>query len=94
MPTIEIDATITPDIEIWCSCGEGLCSQSEANTQFHQDPHIVVEPCEKCLAREKEEGYEAGFKDGTDGNEYGTTEWVINLLQTNYTKQKLRIGPL
>lgn len=49
------------DVEIWCSCGEGLCNQSEAVTAGrHQG--IKVEPCEICLGA----SYDKGFKQGND----------------------------
>ena len=46
---------ITIDVEIWCSCGAGLCHQAAAHRSGRG---IVVEPCEKCLADAKSEGYQ------------------------------------
>ena len=49
MPGIEVE------IEIWCSCGEGLCNQ----TTLHRTGRgFEVEPCEKCLSQAKQDGYE------------------------------------
>lgn len=52
MPEISID------VEVWCSCGEGLCNQSSAE---HRGRGIVVEPCGKCLEIAKQEGYDEGY---------------------------------
>ena len=49
---------ITIDVEVWCSCGEGLCNQADSNGATG----IVVEPCEKCQKKAKEEGYDEGFE--------------------------------
>ena len=50
MPTIEVE------LEVWCSCGNGLCNQSSVKTGRYLG--ITVEPCEKCLAAAREDGYE------------------------------------
>lgn len=64
MPEIEVQ------VEIWCSCGEGLCNQSTPGKDRHGDPKITVEPCQKCLdsARDdgRESGREEGYKEGKD----------------------------
>jgi len=55
MPKINID------VDIWCSCGNGLCSQTQV--QYGRgDPGLIVEPCEKCLA----DARDAGFREGYD----------------------------
>jgi len=53
MPEIAIE------IEIWCSCGNGLCSQSTVKRSRYGEG-FVVEPCEKCLERARDEGYAEG----------------------------------
>ncbi len=55
MPEISID------VEVWCSCGEGLCSQSSAE---YRGRGIVVEPCEKCLEVARTGGYDEGYEEG------------------------------
>lgn len=58
---------ISVDVEIWCSCNEGLCHQSSSNRVSyggHASPGITVEPCEKCLDKAREEGYAKGFDEG------------------------------
>jgi len=45
------------EFEVYCSCGEGLCAQSEGKNGGH-GPSVTVEPCSKCLERAKEEGYD------------------------------------
>ena len=55
MPTLELD------FEVWCSCGEGLCNQTDTRGR-QKRVGITISPCEKCLSRE----YDKGFKDGAD----------------------------
>jgi hypothetical protein len=63
MPEIRVD------VEIYCSCGEGLCRQSDAgNTRGRGTPYITVSPCEKCLEKAKDDGRDKGYSDGySDG---------------------------
>lgn len=49
---------VTVDVQVWCSCGEGLCHQSEGRAGG-----VIVEPCEKCLNAAKEEAYNEGYED-------------------------------
>lgn len=56
MPTIDLE------IEVWCSCGEGLCNQSTGGSG-RRGPHITVEPCEKCLSRARNDGYDEGYEE-------------------------------
>lgn len=55
MPTVEF--------EVWCSCGNGLCSQTKETRGG-----IIVEPCEECLDTERNngdvEGYDRGYNKG------------------------------
>ena len=47
------------NIEIWCSCGEGLCLQSESVAEeklvweggYATGPCFVVDPCPKCCKK-------------------------------------------
>jgi hypothetical protein len=48
---------ITIDIEVWCSCGQGLCSQS-----YEKKGGIQVEPCEHCLEKARREAYNEGYE--------------------------------
>jgi hypothetical protein len=34
-------------LEVWCSCGAGLCNQSR--TVSGRKHAVIVEPCQKCL---------------------------------------------
>jgi len=45
------------EFEVWCSCGNGLCNQT-TNVRGG----VEVEPCEKCLERAKDEGYNEGYE--------------------------------
>ena len=55
MQSVEIE------IEVWCSCGEGLCRQSTGGRGG-----VTVEPCEKCLEYERDEYYNRGYEEGRD----------------------------
>ena len=47
-----------PNIDIYCSCGKALCSQSEWEfSNRRNDPSIVVEPCKDCLNEAQLKGY-------------------------------------
>ena len=62
MPLIETE------IEVYCSCGNGLCGQSKvANNRRGQA--ITVEPCQKCLDAAKEEGAKDGYNEGYEKGE-------------------------
>ena len=50
---------ITIDIEVWCSCGEGLCHQSSEHAGNRTG--IDVEPCEKCINAARQEGHDEGY---------------------------------
>ena len=54
MPLVEVE------LEIWCTCGEGLCGQSYS----HDTGRLEVEPCEKCLNIKYQEGYDDGYNEG------------------------------
>ena len=55
MPSLE------HEFEVWCSCGEGLCNQTD--TVHKRGQHgIIVTPCQKCLDREYDKGFEDGEK--------------------------------
>jgi len=51
------------DFEVFCSCGRGLCNQSEVQSG-RWSPKVVVEPCSRCLEEAKQEGYDLGYRDG------------------------------
>lgn len=57
MPEVKVE------IEVWCSCGEGLCGQS---TGRGRSGGITVEPCDKCLKEAEQEGYDRGYKDAPE----------------------------
>jgi len=50
----------TLDFEVHCSCGAGLCARSRVsyNRGF---PQVEVEPCEKCLAKAEDKGFDSGY---------------------------------
>lgn len=64
MPDININ------IEIYCSCGNGLCNQtSSGSTKGRGQEYFTVEPCDKCLEFAKENGYSKGYKDAENNLE-------------------------
>ena len=59
-------------VEIWCSCGNGLCNQASTDKY---GTGIIVEPCEKCVETARDEGHDAGYH---EGYETRTTEEAQN----------------
>ena len=53
---------ISVEVEVYCSCGEGLCDQSTSSSERYR-PNITVEPCEKCLARAIDEARSKGYEE-------------------------------
>jgi len=51
MPSFDLE------FEVYCSCGGGLCNQSDTNKNGHSH-YVTVEPCESCIDDAKEEGKE------------------------------------
>jgi len=59
MPTVEVE------IEVWCSCGEGLCRQTTTGrTNGRGQEYFTVEPCNKCLESATEDGKKDGWNEG------------------------------
>lgn len=54
---------INVEVEIYCSCGNGLCNQSVGGIGRRGIPFITVEPCEKCLEKARREGYDEGYSE-------------------------------
>jgi len=59
MPSFDVE------FEVVCSCGEGLCNQSEG-TSSRNGLYVTVDPCEKCLEKARDEGYDEGHTKGYD----------------------------
>jgi hypothetical protein len=38
------------NLEVYCSCGEGLCQQTEACMAM-RNAYIIVKPCKKCIEK-------------------------------------------
>ena len=61
MPSIDVE------IEVYCSCGAGLCRQtSVGNTRGRGQPFFEVQPCEKCLEKALDDGKDKGYQEGYD----------------------------
>ena len=50
------------EFEVYCNCGNGLCNQSNGGNNSKY-PYVTVEPCEKCMGKEFDSGYEKGFQE-------------------------------
>mgnify|MGYP001610083998 CR=1 FL=1 len=58
---------INVNVEVYCTCGEGLCNQTESRrTHRRAELCFVVAPCEKCLGRANAEGHSEGYNEGYD----------------------------
>ena len=53
---------ISVEIEVYCSCGNGLCNQTSEGTKYNR-PCFTVEPCEKCLESAHDKGYSRALYD-------------------------------
>lgn len=51
-------------LEFYCTCGNPMCTN--VNVDRH-GRNITIEPCEKCLENEYEEGRNAGIEEGKEG---------------------------
>lgn len=54
MPNLDVE------IEVWCSCGHGLCGQTVTGTN-RSLPTVTVEPCTRCLDKAWEQGKNEGY---------------------------------
>lgn len=57
MPSIEF--------EVWCDCGNGLCNSTTVDIGKY-GTRVTLEPCEKCLEKKRQEGYDEGYSDGKE----------------------------
>ncbi len=64
------------EVEVWCSCGEGLCSQTRSMWAVRKacSNSLTVEPCEKCLEKARDEGYEKGYEEGFEKGKEETND--------------------
>jgi len=54
---------ISVEIEVYCSCGEGLCGQTTTGrTRGRGQEFFTVEPCKKCLGNSEDAGYKKGYE--------------------------------
>lgn len=54
---------VSVEIEVYCSCGEGLCNQSSSGVSARGALYITVEPCDKCMSKQYDEGCLKGYDD-------------------------------
>ena len=58
MPEIEVN------IELYCAqCGAGICGLGVA-TITRGVPSFRIDPCEKCIGKADEKGYDRGWDEG------------------------------
>ena len=55
---------ISVDIIVVCSCGNNLSSQVTVSSNYKENLIFIVEPCEKCLEKARDEGYEESLAEG------------------------------
>jgi hypothetical protein len=63
MPQFDISLYGVLDFEVSCACGSGLCSSTEVRQQNGRNK-LIIEPCEKCLLQEYDDGYHTGYDAG------------------------------
>jgi len=63
MPNIEVELTGDVEFEVYCSCGNGICANTRVSYNRGRN-QVMVEPCEKCLAQARNEGYDEGYDEG------------------------------
>ena len=49
--------------EVYCKCGNGLCNHTKIEDS-KLGPVITIDPCDKCITRASEEGYDKGYDTG------------------------------
>lgn len=49
-------AEVEVDFEVFCTCGAGLCGQSQGRqSRTRNEPQVEVTPCEDCLSLARKE---------------------------------------
>ena len=57
MPTVDVDDI---EIEVYCSCGNGLCNQTTYKHTYRRlERCFIVDPCENCLEKAREKARDA-----------------------------------
>lgn len=64
MPSIETSIEVEVEFEVYCECGEGLCSNTTVRASRNRGtPQLVIEPCPVCLkAAAKEAASDAAIE--------------------------------
>ncbi len=59
----------TVNIEIYCAkCNAGICSNATFSI-YRGSPTFTIEPCDKCLSDERDDGYDDGYGDAQKEHE-------------------------
>lgn len=70
MPLVEVEI----EVEVFCAkCGSSLCNQTESTEAYNRGQKCFrVDPCESCLKKAEDDGYEKGYEEGfEEGYEEG-----------------------
>ena len=76
MPGVEVN------IELYCSCGAGICMNARAGEDYKGQPMFTITPCSDCIETAKEEAYSEGYDKAKDEAEVeinGMEREIINL---------------
>lgn len=65
MPTLNVTLDGEIDFEVFCVCGNGLCKVTEVEQSYGKN-RITIEPCDKCMAAEYDEGFQTGYDQGRE----------------------------
>lgn len=59
------------EFDVYCSCGTALCNDAETvdHVRYREGRKLTVGPCESCLEKARDEGYEKGYDEGHEAGE-------------------------
>lgn len=73
---------ITVEIEIQCSCGNGLCNQSTGSLDS-RGPRFTVDPCQRCLESMRGKAYADGESAAEDRANKEIAEFEDEIFKLN-----------
>ena len=60
MPEVEVN------IELYCSCGAGICNNATAGSDCRGQPMFTIEPCSVCLDAAEVQGHSEGYESAVE----------------------------
>jgi hypothetical protein len=64
MPKLEGNEEII-EFEVYCArCGAGICGNVDVSHGRAGHRILRIDPCERCLKSERDEGYDEGYQEG------------------------------